>query len=155
MTGSAVAEKATRADTQLGTPNRPHTQTVNQFNPPQLDLTPRAGPVRHPHARPPAVGLLLVSPLVAGTAVLADGNWLGTGSHALAAEYAVQVVHLVGREPGRAVLECRDALRAVNFLMLDLDPARPGHHAAHVKEAQTSFVLLVLLSRLLDDPGIE
>jgi hypothetical protein len=30
-----------------------------------------------------------------------------------------------------------------------------GHHAADVEEAEAAFVLFVLLSGLLDDPGVE
>ena len=93
--------------------------------------------------------------MVAGTAVLADGNRLDSRAHALPAQRAVQVIDLVGRESGHAVLERGDAPGAVDFLVFDLDTARPGHHAADVEEAQAPFVLLVLLRGLVDDACVQ
>jgi hypothetical protein len=93
--------------------------------------------------------------LVAGSAVFADRDGRDGRLHTVAAEYAVEVVDLVGGESGDAVLEHCDEVSPINLLVLDLDAARPGHHAAHIEKAQAAFVLFVLPAGLLDDPGAE
>ena len=51
--------------------------------------------------------------------------------------------------------EARDAFRAVEGLVLDLDAPGAGHHAADVKEAQAALVVLVELVGFVDHSGIE
>src|SRR5262249_43413591 len=96
-----------------------------------------------------------VLPGLTAAAVLLDGDDAGVLGHPVGVEHAGQVVDFVGDEPCYAAFERGDVGAAVCVLVHDLDGEWPGYCVAHVKEAQASLVLFVLLAEVVDDLRVQ